>query len=45
MCEQSNRNYMQTMTAVKQYKYNTDFIEEQFPQVTKLNFPENFLVG
>ena len=23
----------------------TDFIEEQFPQVTKLNFPENFLVG
>ena len=23
----------------------TDFIEEKFPQVTKLNFPENFLVG
>ena len=23
----------------------TDFIEERFPQVTKLNFPENFLVG
>jgi len=23
----------------------TDFIEEQFPQVTKLNFPENFLIG
>ena len=23
----------------------TDFIEEKFPQSTKLNFPENFLVG
>ena len=23
----------------------TDFIEEKFPQVTKLQFPENFLVG
>ena len=23
----------------------TDFIEEKFPQLTKLNFPENFLVG
>ncbi|MDC0227680.1 hypothetical protein OAK51_04190 [Alphaproteobacteria bacterium] len=23
----------------------TDFIEERFPQVTQLNFPENFLVG
>ena len=23
----------------------TDFIEEKFPQQTKLNFPENFLVG
>ena len=23
----------------------TDFIEEKFPQKTKLNFPENFLIG
>ena len=23
----------------------TDFIEEKFPQLTKLNFPENFLIG
>ena len=23
----------------------TDFIEEKFPKITKLNFPENFLVG
>lgn len=24
---------------------STDFIEEKFPQISKLNFPENFLVG